>query len=238
MRNAMLIAETDSPTPAPRHVAIVSDGNARWAEARGLSIAEGHAAAADTVIARVLDAIDLGIEQLTLYAFSTENWARPEDEVRALVSMLAERLRRDTPLLDANGVRISFIGRRDRAGAMLADAMLAAERRTRANAGLEVYVAFDYGGREEILRAAERYQGGGEREFAALLNAPGMRDPDLVIRTSGEQRLSNFLLWQTAYAELMFRSEMWPDFSRECLEECIAEYSRRQRRFGARLVAV
>jgi undecaprenyl diphosphate synthase len=236
MRNAMLIA--DSPAEAPRHVAIVSDGNARWAEARGLSIAEGHAAAADTVIARVLDAIELGIEQLTLYAFSTENWARPEDEVRELVSMLAERLRRDTPLLSANGVRISFIGRRDRAGAKLADAMLEAERQTRANTGLEVYVAFDYGGREEILKAAERYQGGGEKEFAALLNAPGMCDPDLVIRTSGEQRLSNFLLWQTAYAELMFRSEMWPDFSRECLEECIAEYGQRQRRFGTRLVAV
>jgi undecaprenyl diphosphate synthase len=238
MRNAMPIAETDSPTAAPRHVAIVSDGNARWAEARGLSIAEGHAAAADTVIARVLDAIELGIEQLTLYAFSTENWARPADEVSALVSMLAERLRRDTPRLDANGVRISFIGRRDRAGAMLADAMLEAERRTRANTRLEVYVAFDYGGREEILRAAERYRGGGEKEFTALLSAPGLCDPDLVIRTSGEQRLSNFLLWQTAYAELMFRSEMWPDFSRECLEECIAEYGRRQRRFGARLVAV
>lgn len=233
----MLTAMTDSPTGVPRHVAIVSDGNARWAEARGLSIAEGHAKAADTVIARVLDAIELGIEQLTLYAFSTENWARPEDEVHALMSMLAERLKRDTPLLDASGVRIGFIGRRDRAGAELADAMLAAERRTCANTGLEVYIAFDYGGREEILKAAERYRGGGEKEFAALLGAPGMRDPDLVIRTSGEQRLSNFLLWQTAYAELMFRSEMWPDFSRECLEECIAEYRRRQRRFGARLVA-
>jgi undecaprenyl diphosphate synthase len=217
-----------------KHVAIVSDGNARWAQARGLSIAEGHAAAADTVIARVLDAVELGIEQLTLYAFSTENWSRPAEEVRALVGMLAQRITRDTPVLDAHDVRIAFIGRRDRAGPALSGAMADAELKTRANTGMSVYVAFDYGGREEILSAASRYRGGGEREFAGLMFAPEMRDPDLLIRTSGEQRISNFLLWQAAYAELMFRQEMWPDFSRECFEGCLAEYRQRERRYGGR----
>jgi undecaprenyl diphosphate synthase len=233
MLNSMLPTGGRAPS-GPRRVAIVSDGNARWAAARGLSVAEGHAAAADTVIARILDAIELGIEQLTLYAFSTENWARPVSEVQALMAMLAERIARDTPVLGAHDVRVGFIGRRDRAGTALAEAMREAERRTSENDGLRVYVAFDYGGREEIVRAAERYQGGGERQFAALLGGPGMLDPDLVIRTSGEQRLSNFLLWQSAYAELLFREEMWPDFTRACLEECIGEYARRQRRFGAR----
>ena len=221
-------------TADARHVAIVSDGSARWAQAHRLSIQEGHEAAADTVVARIRDAIELGISQLTLYAFSTENWSRPQAEVQALVEMLARRIGADTPTLDALGVRIRFIGRRDRAGAALAGAMAEAEALTGANTGLDVYVAFDYGGRAEILRAAERYRGGGEAEFARLLHAPQLRDPELVIRTSGEQRLSNFLLWQAAYSELVFREELWPDFGREALEECLAEYRRRTRRFGAR----
>jgi undecaprenyl diphosphate synthase len=217
-----------------RHVAIVSDGSARWAQARGLSIGEGHEAAADTVIARIADAAEFGIEELTVYAFSTENWTRPRAEVRALHAMLARRIEADTPALHEQRVRIAFIGRRDRAGEALASAMGRAEALTRENDGMRVYVAFDYGGRDEILRAAERYRGGGEAEFAALLHAPQMHDPDLLIRTSGERRLSNFLLWQAAYSELVFREEMWPEFGRQTLEEALAEYAARRRRFGGR----
>ncbi len=218
-----------------KHVAIVSDGNARWARAHGLSIGDGHEAAADTVIARIGDAIELGVRQLTLYAFSTENWARPALEVTTLVAMLARRITADTQALHDQGVRVQFIGRRDRAGRALADAMDYAEQLTARNTTIEVYVAFDYGGRDEIVRAAERYQGGGEAEFARLLQAPGLRDPDLLIRTSGEQRLSNFLLWQAAYAELVFREELWPDFDRLTFVECLDEYAERSRRFGARI---
>ncbi len=220
-----------------RHVAIVSDGSARWAQSRGLSISEGHEAAADAVIARIADAIELGIEDLTLYAFSTENWARPRTEVEALLEMLARRIRADSPKLDAQRVRIGFIGRRDRAGEALADAMSEAERLTGNNMGMRAYVAFDYGGRSEIVSAAARYQGGGEAEFAKLMHAPQMHDPDVVIRTGGERRLSNFLLWQAAYSELVFREELWPDFGRPAFEESLAEYSRRQRRFGGRVVS-
>jgi undecaprenyl diphosphate synthase len=217
-----------------RHVAIVSDGNARWAEARGRSIEEGHEAAADNVVARIADAIELGVAELTIYAFSTENWARPTAEVRALLTMLAERIWMETPKLHRQGVRVGFIGRRDRAGEQLASAMHAAEERTNENDVIRVYVAFDYGGRDEILRAALSYQGGGELEFARLMHAPDMHDPDLLIRTSGEQRLSNFLLWQAAYSELVFRDELWPDFGRAAFKECLAEYARRRRRFGGR----
>jgi len=227
-------ARPGGAAPAPRHVAIVCDGSARWAERNALSIADGHGAAADTVLARVDDAVALGIEQLTLYAFSTENWARPEREVRALLGMLAARIRQDTAGLHAKAVQVRFIGRRDRAGAGLLEQIEIAERATAANAGLRLRVALDYGGRSEILSAAERYSGGGEEEFAKLLYDPEMRDPDLVIRTSGEQRLSNFLLWQTAYAELVFRQELWPDFSRAALLASLAEYATRRRRFGAR----
>jgi undecaprenyl diphosphate synthase len=222
----------------PSHVAIVSDGSARWAHARGLPISDGHEAAADTVVARIGDAIELGIEELTLYAFSTENWGRPGSEVMELLRMLARRIAADAPSLHELGVRIRFIGRRDRAGQALTEQMHAAEMLTAENLGLKVYVAFDYGGRDEIVRAALRFEGGGEEEFARLLHAPDMRDPDLVIRTSGEQRLSNFLLWQAAYSELVFRMELWPDFGRIALEECLEEYSQRRRRFGGRDLAV
>jgi undecaprenyl diphosphate synthase len=220
-----------------RYVAIVSDGSARWARARGLTIGAGHDAAADTVLARIADAVDLGIEELTLFAFSTENWARPADEVSALLAMLAKRIVTDTPALDRQGVRVRFIGRRDGAGDELACAMHASEELTAANDGLSVHVAFDYGGRHEILSAAERYRGGGEAEFAKLLSCAEMHDPDLLIRTSGEKRLSNFLLWQAAYSELVFRDELWPDFTRAAFEECLAEYDERSRRFGGREAA-
>jgi undecaprenyl diphosphate synthase len=231
---AVAVDGTASSGAPAAHVAIVCDGSARWAEARGLSIGDGHEAAADTVLARVGDAVELGITQLTLYAFSTENWARPADEVHELFGMLARRIARDTILLHAQQVRVHFIGRRERTGQALREAIERAEQLTAQNGGLQLHVAVDYGGRDEILSAAQRYDGGGERAFAALLGAPGMRDPDLVIRTSGEQRLSNFLLWQAAYAELVFRDELWPDFDRDCLEQCLAEFARRQRRFGRR----
>jgi undecaprenyl diphosphate synthase len=217
-----------------RHVAIVSDGSARWAAARGLTIEQGHEAAADTVLARIGDAIELGIEELTLYAFSTENWSRPEREVEQLLGMLARRIVRDTPSLQRDGVRVRFIGRRDRTGAVLAEAINVAERDTAECDTIAVYVALDYGGRDEIMRAAMAYQGGGEAEFARLMSAPEMHDPDVVIRAGGEQRISNFLLWQTAYSELVFRSELWPEFGRDAFEESLAEYSGRVRRFGGR----
>jgi undecaprenyl diphosphate synthase len=221
-----------------RCVAIISDGSARWAEARGLTIAEGHEAAANTVIARIADACDLGVEQLTLYAFSTENWTRPHDEVRELFAMLARRIAADTPALHAQGIRVQFIGRRDRGGEELTEQMRIAEALTAHNDRMRVFVAFDYGARDEIVKAARRFQGGGEAEFRALLGTPGMQDPDLVIRTSGELRLSNFLLWQAAYSELVFRDELWPDFDRRALEESLVTYERRRRRFGGRDEAV
>jgi undecaprenyl diphosphate synthase len=218
-----------------RHVAIVSDGSARWAHARGLSIGAGHEAAADTVIARIADAIELGVEELTLYAFSTENWARPPEEVSLLLEMLAQRIARDSLALHARGVRVRFIGRRDRAGGSLIERLESAEKLTAENAGLRLYVALDYGGRDEIVSAALRFHGGSEADFAKLLHASDMHDPDLLIRTSGEQRLSNFLLWQAAYSELVFRAELWPDFGRAALEECLDEYAERRRRFGGRV---
>ena len=221
----------------PRHVAIVSDGSARWAEAHGLSIGEGHEAAADTVIARIGDACELGLEELTLYAFSTENWTRPRAEIDELLGMLVRRIAADSPALHRLGARVSFIGRRDRGGRELARQMEIAEELTIENSTIKVFVAFDYGARDEIVKAARLFDGGGEAEFRALLGVPGMHDPDLVIRTSGEQRLSNFLLWQAAYSELIFRDELWPDFDRHALEESLATYACRQRRFGGRRVS-
>ena len=215
-------------------MAIVSDGSARWAGGRGLRIAEGHEAAADTVVARIEDAIDLGVRELTFYAFSTENWNRPTHEVQALFGMLAARIAADGVTLDALDVRVRFIGRRDRGSLDLIAQIERVERLTAENTGLRLFVAFDYGGRDEIVKAALRFRAGGEEDFGRLLRTPGMHDPDLVIRTSGEQRLSNFLLWQCAYSELVFRSELWPDFSRRSLEECLAEYTARKRRFGGR----
>jgi undecaprenyl diphosphate synthase len=151
--------------------------------------------------------------------------------------MLAKRIAADTPALHRQGVRVRFIGRRDRAGDRLACAMHASETLTAENERMRVYVAFDYGGRDEILAAAERYRGGGEEQFAALMHCPEMHDPDVVIRTSGEKRLSNFLLWQAAYSELVFCDELWPDFTRSAFEGCLAEYSERSRRFGGREAA-
>ena len=218
----------------PRYVAIITDGNGRWAQARGLPVEEGHQAGADVVKARLRDAAEFGIRELTVYSFSTENWSRPAEEVTALMRMFSQRILSETPELNAEGVRMRFIGRRERVAPALLEQMDWAEAETADNTTITLYVAFNYGGRAEILDAAARYGGGGEDAFRALLYAPEMHDPDLVIRTSGEQRMSNYLIWQSAYAELVFRDELWPDFTREAFEESLAEYAARGRRFGGR----
>ena len=217
-----------------RYVAIITDGNGRWAQGRGLPVIEGHRAGADVVKARLRDAVELGVEELTVYSFSTENWARPKAEVDGLMAMFAERIDRETPELHEEGVRMRFIGRRDRLDAGLLERMEWAEATTAGNDRITLFVAFDYGGRAEIVDAARTFQGETEDDFRRHLYAPEMHDPDLLIRTSGEQRISNYLLWQCAYSELVFRDELWPDFSREVFEDSLAEFERRQRRFGAR----
>ncbi len=235
MSNAAAPA-TDGPDRSadPLHVAIIMDGNGRWAAARGLSVAAGHQAGADAVKARLRDAADLGVRELTVYSFSTENWARPPDEVAGLMAMFSARILAETPELHEEGVRMRFLGRRARVDAELVEQMRWAEETTAANTRITLFVAFNYGGRAEILDAAARYDGGGEEAFGKLLYAPEMHEPDLVIRTSGEQRLSNYLLWQSAYSELVFRDELWPDFGREAFEATLAEYAGRRRRFGGR----
>jgi undecaprenyl diphosphate synthase len=218
----------------PKYVAIITDGNGRWAAERGLPAIEGHRAGADVVKARLRDAAELGIEELTVFSFSTENWTRPADEVDGLMAMFAERIERETPELDGEGVRMRFIGRRESVGAGLRERMRWAEERTAANERITLFVAFNYGGRAEILDAARSFEGESEEDFRELLYAPEMHDPDLLIRTSGERRISNFLLWQCAYSELVFKDELWPDFSREAFEAALAEYETRRRRFGGR----
>jgi undecaprenyl diphosphate synthase len=218
-----------------RYVAIITDGNGRWAKQRGLPTVEGHRAGADTVKARLRDAVELGVEELTVYSFSTENWSRPAEEVTGLMAMFGERIASETPELDAEGVRMRFIGRRDGVSAELIERMSWAEEKTAGNEKITLFVAFNYGGRAEILDAARGFERGGEEEFRRCLYAPEMHDPDLLIRTSGEQRISNYLLWQCAYSELVFRDELWPDFDRDAFEACLGEFEARQRRFGARL---
>ncbi|MCW2999957.1 MAG: uppS [Solirubrobacterales bacterium] len=227
----------EAATPAgerAKYVAIITDGNGRWAQARGVPVVAGHEAGADTVKARLRDAARLGVEELTVYSFSTENWSRSAEEVTALMRMFSQRIAAETPELHAEGVRMRFIGRRDRVAKPLLEQMEWAEETTADNTRITLCVAFDYGGRQEILDAAARYDGGGEDAFRALLYAPDMHEPDLLIRTSGEQRLSNYLLWQSAYSELVFAPELWPDFDTAAFERCLAEYDTRQRRFGGR----
>jgi undecaprenyl diphosphate synthase len=216
------------------YVAIITDGNGRWAQQRGLPVIEGHKAGADVVKERLRDAVELGVKELTVYSFSTENWTRPKQEVDGLMAMFAERIDRETPELNEEGVRMRFIGRRDGISEELTGRMDWAEAETGQNDRITLFVAFNYGGRAEILDAAAKYQGGGEEEFESHLYAPEMHEPDLLIRTSGEQRISNYLLWQCAYSEFVFRDELWPDFTRSAFEESLAEYEERQRRFGAR----
>jgi undecaprenyl diphosphate synthase len=218
----------------PRYVAIITDGNGRWAKQHRVSVAAGHNAGADAVKARLRDSVDLGVKELTVYSFSTENWSRPASEVSALMRMFSRRIRSETPELKSEGVRIRFIGRREGIRPQLVKQMDWAEAETEGNDRITLFVAFNYGGRAEILDAARRFRGGEESDFRALLYAPEMHDPDLIIRTSGERRLSNYLLWQSAYSELVFRDELWPDFTREAYEESLAEFAARRRRFGGR----
>jgi len=217
-----------------RYVAIITDGNGRWAQRRGLPPIEGHQAGADVVKDRLRDAVELGIDELTVFSFSTENWSRPAEEVEGLMRMFRERIDRETPELHEEGVRIRFIGRREGVDPALVERMGWAEDLTAENDRIRFFVAFNYGGRAEIVDAAASFDGSTDEEFRGHLYAPEMRDPDLLIRTSGEQRISNYLLWQCAYSELVFREELWPDFTRAAFEESLEEFEARQRRFGAR----
>jgi undecaprenyl diphosphate synthase len=227
----------------PRHVAIIMDGNGRWASARGLPRVEGHRRGVEALRRTVRAAADIGIEFLTIFSFSSENWARPASEIRDLMGLLRRFIRNDLAELHASGVRVRVIGERDGLDPDISGLLHEAEELTRANRKLTLVVAFNYGGRQEIARATRRLAADmaagrvSEAEVTAeligrYLDAPDIPDPDLLIRTSGEQRLSNFLLWQAAYAELVFVPIYWPDFDRTTLENAVTEYRRRERRFG------
>jgi undecaprenyl diphosphate synthase len=222
-------------------VAIIMDGNGRWASCHGVSVAEGHRAGSRALRPVVEAAIDLGIESLAVYAFSTENWSRPGEEVGALMEIFGETIDRELEDLAAQGVRARFLGRRDRAPEWLREKMADLESATASNSRLSLWIAFDYGGRAELVDAARHLVESGiepeevdEAALVACLYEPEMPDPDLVIRTSGERRVSNFLLWQSAYAEFVFTETLWPDFGAEELRAAIEEYARRRRRFGGR----
>jgi undecaprenyl diphosphate synthase len=216
---------------SPRYVAIITDGNGRWAKQRDMPVSAGHRAGAENVRARLRDAGELGIRELTVYAFSTENWARSPQEVSGLIALLAEYIDNVTPQLHGEGVRLRFIGDRGPPTPPgLVEKMEWAEELTRGNRRLTFCVPFNYGGRAEILAAAAGFDGSGEDEFRRHLYAPDMHDPELVIRTGGERRLSNYLLWQAAFSELVFRDELWPDFSRIAFEESIAAFQTRRAR--------
>jgi undecaprenyl diphosphate synthase len=224
-----------------RTVAIIMDGNGRWAERRGLPVAEGHREGTKALRRTVEAAIDLGLETLVVYAFSTENWSRPETEVESLMEIFDQTIERELPDLARQGVRTRFMGRRDRAPDALREQIERLERETAENDRLDLWVAFDYGGRADIVEAARRLVEDGaapdaidEESLRANLYAPELPDPDLLIRTSGELRISNYLLWQLAYSEFVFRDELWPDFTREAFEASLEEYASRHRRFGGR----
>jgi undecaprenyl diphosphate synthase len=219
---------------AAKYVAIITDGNGRWAQRRGVPTIEGHQAGADVVKARLRDAVELGIEELTVFSFSTENWSRSAEEVSGLMTMMGERILGETPELHREGVRMRFIGRREGIAPDLVKRMEWAEAETAANERITLFIAFNYGGRAEIIDAARSFEGGSEEDFRRHLYAPDMHDPDLLIRTSGEQRISNYLLWQCAYSELVFAEELWPDFDRAAFERSLEEFRERRRRFGGR----
>jgi undecaprenyl diphosphate synthase len=240
LRRLKPLPERESADVA-QSVAIIMDGNGRWAKKRRLPTAAGHRAGARTVRKIVEASIDAGIHDLSIFAFSTENWSRPREEVDALMEIFAETIERELPDLAEQGVRVRFIGRRDRAPKALQQRMAKMEDRTELNARLNLWVAFDYGGRAELVKAARRIVESGveadeidENVFAANLYAPDLPDPDLLIRTSGELRVSNFLLWQLAYAELHFVDKLWPDFEERDLQHALTEYATRRRRFGGR----
>jgi undecaprenyl diphosphate synthase len=217
------------------------DGNGRWAAARNLPVAEGHRAGARELRRTVEAAIDLGIESLAVYAFSTENWARPEEEVESIMDLMDETIDRELPDLAEQGVRSRFFGRRDRVPEALREKMQRLEAETADKDRLSLWIAFDYGGRGELVEAARRLVADGiapedvtDEAFAARLAAPELPDPDLLIRTSGEERISNFLLWQLAYSELVFTDTLWPDFGEDDLRAALDEFAQRGRRFGTR----
>ena len=224
----------------PHHVAIVMDGNGRWAQRRGLARTEGHAAGEEALLDATYGALAVGVRTLTVYAFSTENWRRPVDEVRYLMNFNRSLLERRQHELHAEGVRITFSGRRDwRVPKRVLANIEEAEELTKRNKALTLNIAFNYGGRAEIIDAVQRLVTDGvpankidEKALRARLYHPELPDPDLVIRTSGEYRLSNFLLWEMAYSEMVFTDVLWPDFRREDLFEAIEEFQRRVRRFG------
>ena len=232
------MASTLPSVEIPRAVAIVMDGNGRWAEARRLDVAEGHRAGSRALRPIVETAIDLGVGSLAVYAFSTENWTRSEDEVSALMEIFGETIDRELHDLAREGVHTRFVGRRDRAPDWLRTKMADLEGATENERRLHLWIAFDYGGRAEIVEAARRLAASGEQfdeeSFAKHLYAPEMPDPDLVIRTSGELRTSNFLLWQSAYAEYVFTDTLWPDFGPDEFRAAIEDYAGRRRRFGGR----
>jgi undecaprenyl diphosphate synthase len=220
----LLDGRRDPGSAVPKYVAIIADGNGRWAQARGRPVRQGHEAGAETLKARLHDAIEFGIEQLTVFFFSTENWTRPKAKIQGLIEMLAHRIRQDTPDLHRRGVLMRFIGRREDIPQDLLNLMDWAEDLTASNHKLRLFIAVNYGFRAEIVDTVAQYNGGGEAAIRRCLYAPEMRDPELVIRTGGEKRLSNFLLWQAAFAQLAFRDELWPDFTRAALEETLADF--------------
>lgn len=233
-----------SPPPGvPNHVAVIMDGNGRWAAARGMPRVFGHRKGVDAVRRAVRAAAELGVRFLTIYSFSSENWSRPAAEVAELISLLKRFIRKDLAELHASNVRVRVIGERGPLDSELRGLMAEAEDLTAANDGLTLVVAFNYGARQEILRAAAhlaREVAAGRidaskleiDDLAVRLDTADIPDPDLIVRTSGEQRLSNFLLWQAAYAEFVFLPVLWPDFDRRWFEVAIAEYAKRDRRFG------
>jgi undecaprenyl diphosphate synthase len=231
----------DARPEVARSVAIIMDGTGRWARRRRLPVAAGHRAGTRALRRTVESAIDLGVESLCVYAFSTENWSRPPEEIDALMEIFVESIERELPDLARQGVRTRFIGRRDRAPERLRRQMAELERETAGKDRLQLWIAFDYGGRADIVQAARRLVEEGidprdidENAIAARLYAPDMPEPDLLIRTSGELRVSNFLLWQIAYAELVFVDCLWPDFGARELRRALDEYAGRRRRFGGR----
>ena len=234
------LSERDLPEVA-RSVAIIMDGNGRWARRRKLPVAAGHRAGPRALRRTVEASIDLGVESLCVYAFSTENWSRSSEEVDALMMIFVETIERELPDLARQGVCVRFIGRRDRATEELRAKMMELEEKTGANERLQLWIAFDYGGRAEIVEATQRLVEDGvdsrdidENAIASRLYAPDMPEPDLLIRTSGELRISNFLLWQLAYTELHFVDTLWPDFGERQLRQALVEYAGRRRRFGGR----
>jgi undecaprenyl diphosphate synthase len=239
-RSARAGRERELPAVA-RSIAIIMDGNGRWARRRHLPVAAGHRAGTKALRRTVEAAIDLGVESLCVYAFSTENWSRPADEVDELMEIFVETIERELPDLARQGVRVRFIGRRDRATDALRAKMAELEGETAGNERLELWIAFDYGGRAEIVEATRRLVEEGadpqdidENAIASRLYAPEMPEPDVLIRTSGELRVSNFLLWQLAYTELIFVETLWPDFGERHLRQALAEYAGRRRRYGGR----